>query len=488
MLELIGLSLPAVGAIFSAMLPILLSMLGSLLTFSLSRVPSIPKYIKVLVMLYKDASPDSKTRKYLTTALLVLGGVLTFMAHSIIPFTAVPVIGIFTTPVATLVSLVVILTTLDLVTNFNEDYIRNFQTIYESKDLQNMQDDLLTMKAQLGPSWNELVQKVQKVFDELQPKVEQLQIEMAHQGKDISKEINNYFSNQLSELVVYIGDEKSSKISLSESEILTIKESLESWQKVSTSLLIGTLSGTVSGMTASSVAAANVMQATWWTPIATHLPAGIQTVFGVKTVVSAATFSALTVATPLALGLTIGTGIFGATMYAFNNAEAEKLSQFLADIIIASLPMLKADEIVDENEKLAIKQLLANPQINQKDRQRVEVAINSNDSFDDLINKNLLYDKKQEKIALKRKLLLSITWQIAKADGKIDEREIELHDRMAKILQIDRKAVLEIRRIITPTFKQLSPSKPESSFFKFFKFGQEKKSQPVTIDVLAKIV
>lgn len=56
-------------------------------------------------------------------------------------------------------------------------------------------------------------------------------------------------------------------------------------------------------------------------------------------------------------------------MYAFNNAEAEKLSQFLADIIIASLPMLKADEIVDENEKLAIKQLLANPQINQKDSQ-----------------------------------------------------------------------------------------------------------------------
>ncbi|MGL5078479.1 MAG: TerB family tellurite resistance protein, partial [Waterburya sp.] len=162
--------------------------------------------------------------------------------------------------------------------------------------------------------------------------------------------------------------------------------------------------------------------------------------------------------------------------------------QFLADIIIASLPMLKADGIVDENEKLAIKQLLANPQINQKDRERVEVAINSNDSFDDLINKNLLYDKKQEKVALKRKLLLSITWEIAKADGKIDEREIELHDRMAKILQIDQEAVLEIRRIITPTFKQLSPSKSESSFFKFFKFGHEKKSQSVTIDVLAEIV
>lgn len=44
---------------------------------------------------------------------------------------------------------------------------------------------------------------------------------------------------------------------------------------------------------------------------------------------------------------------------------------------------------------------------------------------------------------------------------------------------------MEIRRIITPTFKQLPPSKPKSSFFKF---GKEKKSQPYTIDVLAEIV
>ena len=166
-------------------------------------------------------------------------------------------------------------------------------------------------------------------------------------------------------------------------------------------------------------------------------------------------------------------------------AEAEKLSQFLADIIIVSLPMLRADGVVDEHEITAIKQLLFNPQINQKDRERVKVAIDSNDSFEDLINKNLLYDKKQEKVNIKRKLLLSITWEIAKADGKIDEKEIELHDRMAKILQIDREAVLEIRRIITPKFKQLSPSKPILSFLKF---GKAKKSQPDVIDVLAEIV
>ncbi len=67
--------------------------------------------------------------------------------------------------------------------------------------------------------------------------------------------------------------------------------------------------------------------------------------------------------------------------------------------------------------------------------------------FEDLINKSLLYDKKQEKILIKRKLFLSITWEISKADGKIDEREIKLHDRMAKILQIDRETVMEIRRI-----------------------------------------
>lgn len=169
-----------------------------------------------------------------------------------------------------------------------------------------------------------------------------------------------------------------------------------------------------------------------------------------KTVVSAATFSMCTVAAPIALGLTIGTGVFSTTMFALGKIEENKLSQFLADVIIASLPMVRVDGEFSEDEKLAIQQLLANPKIQQKDKDRVKAALNTYNSFDDIIAKNLLYEQKEEKVLIKRSLILSITWEIAKADGKVDDNEIALHNRMAKILQVSQKNVNEVRRLITP--------------------------------------
>ena len=61
-----------------------------------------------------------------------------------------------------------------------------------------------------------------------------------------------------------------------------------------------------------------------------------------------------------------------------------------------------------------------------------------------------MYEQKEEKAPLKRKLILAITWEIAKADGKVDENEIALHNRMAKILQVPQETVTEVRRLITP--------------------------------------
>ena len=114
-------------------------------------------------------------------------------------------------------------------------------------------------------------------------------------------------------------------------------------------------------MAASCMAAASLTPATWWTPF---VPGAIQgMLLGGKTVVRAATFSMCTVAVPIALGLTIGTGVFSATMFALGKIEENKLSQFLADIIIASLPMVRPDGEFSEDEKLAIQQLLANPKI-----------------------------------------------------------------------------------------------------------------------------
>lgn len=440
MFALTGLALPAVTSLFASIIPIIFASLGGLLSFAIPRAAQLPNYIKALVILYQDSTPDSQTRKYLTGALLILGGILTFMAHSFIPFTGVPILGVVTAPIALLLSFIVILTTLDLVTHLNEPYLENIKAIHVD-DFQGMQDDLLTMKVQLGKKSAELTQKVQKVLDDLSPKI-------AECGKDVSNEINKYFSKQLQELVLYLDTKNSGKIILNEAEIKLISESLEPWKKVGGSFLLGAGAGTGTGMLASTVAAANLAPAAWWTPF---VPGALHTlVFGGKTVVGATTFSLCTVAAPIALGLTIGTGAFSATMFALGKIEEHKLSQFLSDIIIASLPMIKADGEVSEEEKLTVMQILNNPLINQTDKKRVEAAMDSLDSFDDIVAKNLLHEDKQDKVEIKRRLILAITWEIAKADGNIDEKEIALHDRMAKILQVPQEVIDEIRCLITP--------------------------------------
>jgi len=446
MFALASLALSGMTSLFVSIAPILIISLGALVNFALSRATQIPKYIRILVLLYQDSSPNSQTRKYTSGALLLLGSLLTFMAHSFVPFTSVPLIGAITTPIALLIALVVLLATLDIITKINEPYFANLETIY-SEDFENINDDLLTLKATLGPTWDDLIKKTQKIFDDLSPRITEL-------GKDLSIEINKYFSEKLSELVVYLDCENSSRIVLSESDIQVISESLEPWQKVGSSTILGAMTGTGSGLMASSVVSATLAPAAWWSPL---VPGAVQTMLvGGKTVVSSAAFSMYTVAAPIALGLTIGTSVFSATMFTFSKIEEQKLSQFLADVIIASLPMIRADGEFSSEEKISIQQLLANPKIQNKDRKRVDDALHSNDSFEDIIAKNILYEKKENKALMKRRLILAITWEIAKADNNIDSQELILHDRMAKILQISNETVGEIRRIITP--KLILPS------------------------------
>lgn len=441
MFPLAGLALPVVTSLFSATIPIIFTSLASLLGFALARISQLPRYIRILILLYQDAAPDSQSRKYATGALLALGGILSFMAHSFVPFTGVPIVNVVTAPTALLFALIILLVTLDLISSLNEPYIKSLKSVHPT-DFQEIQDDILLMKAQLGPKWSELTQKFQKVLDDLAPKLEE-------QGKEISETINKYFSTEITDLVLYLSSEDSSKIVLSEAEVKTIMESLEPWKKVGGSFLLGAGVGGGAGMAASSFAAASVAPATWWTPFVPGVLHGA--VFGGKAVVSAAAFGMYTVTAPIALGLTIGTGVFGATMFALDKIEQGKLSEFLADIIIASLPMLRADGELSAEEELAVLQLLNNPKIEQKDRKRVEASMKANDSFDDVISKNLLHEDKKDKLEIKRRLLLVITWEIAKADGNIDDREKNLHDRMAKILQVPQDVVDEIRRIITPS-------------------------------------
>jgi len=449
MFPLAGLALPVVTSLFSTTIPIIFTSLASLLGFALTRISQLPRYIRILILLYQDAAPDSQSRKYATGALLALGGILSFMAHSFVPFTGVPIVNTVTAPIALLFALIVLLVTLDLITSLNEPYIANLRSVHPS-DFQEIQDDILLVRAQLGPKWAELTQKVQKTLDDLAPKIEE-------EGKAISEVINKYFSTEITDLVLYLSSEDSSKVVLSEAEVKTITESLEPWKKVGGSFLLGATAGGSAGVAASSFAAASVTPVTWWTPFVPSVLHGA--VFGGKAVVSAAAFGMYTVAAPIALGLTIGTGIFGATMFALDKIEQGKLSEFLADIIIASLPMLRADGKLTSEEEVAVLQLLNNPKIEQKDRKRVEASMKANDSFDDVISKNLLHEDKKDKLEIKRRLLLVITWEIAKADGNIDDREKDLHDRMAKILQVPQDVVDEIRRIITPSVALKSKQK-----------------------------
>lgn len=440
MFALAGLALSATTSLFGIAVPFLLTSLGALLGFAVPRAIKIPKYIKTLFLLYDNSDPSSQTRKYLTGASLILSSQLAFMAHSFVPFTGVPIIGAVTTPIALLFALVVILLALDIVTSINEPYLKNLEYAYKD-EFQEMRDDLSIVRNIVGPAWNKLREKAKTLFDDLAPKFAEL-------GEEIAEEINKYFSSHLSDLVVYLDRKNSAKIVIREADIKVITQSLEPWEKVGGSLALGALTGAGTGIGAASAAAATFAPATWWTPFAPRIVQAV--LLGGRTVVGTTAFAAYTVVAPIALGLTIGTTVFSATMFALGKIEEKNLSQFLADVIIAALPMIRADGDFSEEENLSIQQLLSNPKIADRDKTRVNNALHSHDSFEDSIAKNIVHEQNSEKALIKNRLILTITWEIAKADGKIDEREILLHNKMAKILQIPQETIDEVRYLVTP--------------------------------------
>jgi|GEM_PF-5403134 len=122
-----------------------------------------------------------------------------------------------------------------------------------------------------------------------------------------------YFSSHLSDLTVYLDHKNSSEIVIRDADIKVITQSLEPWKKVGSSLALGALTGVGTGIGAASAAAATFAPTAWWTPF---VPRIVQAVLlGSRTVVGTTAFAAYTVVAPIALGLTIGTTIFSATMF-----------------------------------------------------------------------------------------------------------------------------------------------------------------------------
>jgi Tellurite resistance protein TerB len=92
----------------------------------------------------------------------------------------------------------------------------------------------------------------------------------------------------------------------------------------------------------------------------------------------------------------------------------------------------------------------------KEERDVVLQAIKERQKFDDIMHTSIIFDDEHRKNTcsqsdnerLKHRLILCTAWEIAIADGKIEQSELHLHNRMADQLGISREEVKEIRRSI----------------------------------------
>ncbi|HAA27430.1 MAG TPA: hypothetical protein DCE56_06775 [Cyanobacteria bacterium UBA8553] len=210
------------------------------------------------------------------------------------------------------------------------------------------------MKNIFGKSWHKVITTISnatcKIYEEGSKK-----------GINFSdKSFHNYLDHELEGLNVYVA-----KASVAEyqglSPDLLIQNKDNDWTKDALSFGTGATVGTLAGVGTSTVASSVFVQASLWT--------SIQGFFGVSTgvVVSASTYSLLTIAAPVGLGVLATVGIYSGLM-----------------------------------------------------------------------------DWK----------MLCTAWEIAIADGKIEDSELQLHNRMADKLGISRDEVKEIRRALNLKHEQ----------------------------------
>lgn len=225
---------------------------------------------------------------------------------------------------------------------------------------------------------------------------------------------------------------------------------LKYWLKDTLSFSTGASLGTLAGVGTSAVASSLFVPASIWTTV--------QGFFGISTgiVVGASTYSLLTLAAPVRLGVLATIGIYGGLMNWSNKEEAAKTSKFLSEIIIAALPMAWIDGELAEQEKDTVDRLITTSGIREKEQSLIWKAIEERKTFDQIIQTSILFDNEhREKTCtqsnnerLKHRLILCTAWEIAIADGKIQGSELQLHNRMADKLAISRDEVKEIRRVL----------------------------------------
>ncbi len=435
---------PVMSTIFALLTPVLITVLQ----FTVTRIPKIPSYIRLLKILYSDIDSSAKERQFLTGGMLVISSTVTFMAYSLIPWTGVPLIGAITSPIAGAVALVVALALLDIIFEMNKDYLKRL----EGKGFAGINDietDIKAFKAIFGQSW----QKIKSTIKDISQKIYEEGCKSGINFTDQSYQ--SYIDYELDGLKIYISKTSSADYQAISSNLLK-QHNGEDWTKDAFAVGTGATLGVLAGAGASAVASSVFVPASIWTSL--HSIPLIGGLVGGSTgiVVSASAYSLLTLAAPVGLGVLATVGIYSGLMDKKNKEAAANKSKFLAEIIMAALPMAWIDGVLDESELDSIDKLMTTSGMRKEERDLVREAMEKRQSFDEIIKTSILFDEEhREKTCsqspqerLKHRLMLCTAWNIAIADRKIDRSELRLHNRMADKLGVSREEVQEIRRAI----------------------------------------
>lgn len=395
---------------------------SKLLKFSLPRVVRLPVYLNLLWLIYSDLEADSEARKLLTSVLLILGSILAFMAYSYVPLTGLPIIGALTTPVAAMIAIFVSLVSLELIFRLQiNKYSQNFP--------EEVRRDITELEEMFGKSWEDVISRTQDLLNAVKEKIDPDHIE------------SNTLLSLINALMIYLWEPKNNQ-SLSANEInrRIVTEGLPRVVKFSGSGAEGLAAALLAGTAAKAVASNIFVQAGFWT--------SVKAFFGASgIIVKPALYSLLTGSVPVFLAL--GTGSFTAhgAMVLRDEGEKEKLSKFLAEILIATLPMCWADGEFSVPERDQIIKLLGCHAINKQDANRVYDSMEKYKTFDRVLEAGILKEKNPEKARMKSRLLLSVTYEIAQADGVVSSEELTLHKRMAQVMDIPEVEAREIRKL-----------------------------------------
>lgn len=443
---LLALIIQFVVPVLSTLFALLVPALVAIAQFAFVRLPKIPAYFRLLLILYSDSDPASQERKILNGGFLMLATILTFMSYSLIPWTGMPLIGATMGTIALVFAVVIALTLMDIIFEFNKEY---FLKKTQGKD-EYIRKDIEDMKQVLDKftSWNKIREFIRQSSEKINTKGNQNGINFD------SEFFRKYIGNSLEALELYIvprageyKDQKSLQLVGINDESKWLKNLIEGGSSA--------ILGTTSGVSASFLTSAIFVKASIWT--------SIQTFFGISSgvAVSATVYSLLTVALPVGLGCLACLGAYSFISEKNNEENATKMSKFLTDIMRASLPMAWIDGEFSEHEKIMIFRFMFQSGIKRDERNLLKQEMSERSDFDEIMKSDtqsdMLFDDAYRNLncsqsdaeRIKHRLILCTAWEIAVADHVIHPSEVELHNKMARTFGISDDHASEIRRVIS---------------------------------------